>query len=96
MPVTLAEVVTHADVWGATACRVVNGRRHVPTRSRESTEFIARDLDFVPDHSTRELSHDEDRDRRAAGPSHGPRPGGTASTTGRLHGAWRSRRLVVP
>jgi hypothetical protein len=92
MPVTLAEVVTHADVWGATACRVVNGRRHVPTRSRESTEFIARDLDFVPDHST----HDEDRDRRAAGPSHGPRPGGTASTTGRLHGAWGSRRLVVP
>lgn len=45
MPVTLAEVAKRAGVSGAKACRVLNGRRHVPTLPRESVDFTARDLD---------------------------------------------------
>ena len=56
MTATLLDVARRAGVSEATASRVLNGRRHVASTTRERVERAAIDLDYVPNHAARELS----------------------------------------
>lgn len=56
MTVTLLDVARLAGVSEATASRVLNGRRHVASATRERVERAAVDLDYLPNHAARDLS----------------------------------------